>query len=79
MVHEGFGMGRLSTLQGAYFVLRANQKRAPYPDNDAAAAREYMRRFYALVLRNSELGLDCEEATRREVEWGRRHREHQYG
>jgi hypothetical protein len=69
MVHEGFGMGRLRTLQGAYFVLRANQKWAPYPDNDPAAAREYMRRFYALVLRKSDLGLDPREASRREVEW----------
>jgi len=79
MVHEGFGMGRPRTLQGAYFVLRANQKWAPYPDNDPAAAREYMRRFYELVLRKSGLGLDPEEASRREVEWWRRHREHQYG
>jgi hypothetical protein len=79
MVHEGFGMGRLRTLRGAYFVLRANQKWAPYPDNDADAAREYMRRFYALVLRGSDLGLDPAEAARREVEWWRLHREHQYG
>ena len=79
MVHEGFGMGRLRTLRGAYLVLRANQKWAPYPDNDADAAREYMRRFYALVLRGSDLGLDPAEAARREVEWWRLHREHQYG
>ena len=79
MVHEGFGMGRLRTLQGAYFVLRANQKWAPYPDNDPAAARDYMRRFYALVVRNSDLALDPVEASRREVEWWRLHREHQYG
>ena len=49
MVREGFGMGRLRTLQGAYYVLRANQKWAPYPDNDPEAARDHMRRFYALV------------------------------
>ena len=49
------------------------------PDNDPAAAREYMRRFYALVLRDSDLRLDPEEASRREVEWWRRHRDHQYG
>jgi len=79
MVREGFGMGRLRTLQGAYFVLRANQKWAPYPDNDPAAAREYMRRFYALVLRGSDLRLDPWEASRREVEWWRLHREHQHG
>ena len=79
MVHEGFGMGRLRTLQGAYYVLRANQKWAPYPDNDPDAAREYMRKFYALVLRDSDLPVDPVEASRREVEWWRLHREHQYG
>jgi hypothetical protein len=79
MVHDGFGMGRLRTLQGAYYVLRANQKWAPNPDNDPAAARDYMRRFYGLVVRDSDLGLDPVEAARREVEWWRLHREHQYG
>ena len=80
MVHEGFGMGRLRTLQGAYLVLRANQKWAPNPDNDPDAARDYMRRFYALVLRGTDVvRLDPAEAARREVEWWRRHREHQYG
>jgi hypothetical protein len=79
MVHQGFGMGRLSTLQGAYYVLRANQKWAPYPDNDPTAASDYMRRFYELLVRHSDLGLDPVEAARREVEWWRLHREHQYG
>ena len=79
MVHEGFGMGRGRTVVGAYYVLRANQKWAPYPDNDADAARDYMRRFYALVLRGADHDLDPSEAARREVEWWRLHREHQYG
>ena len=30
----GFGMNRVRTLQGAWYVLRANQVWAPYPDND---------------------------------------------
>jgi hypothetical protein len=72
-------MGRLRTVQGAYYVLRANQKWAPYPDNDPDAARDYMRRFYELVLRDNDLGLDPVEASCREVEWWRLHREHQYG
>lgn len=38
-----------------------------------------MRRFYELVVRNSDLELDPVEASRREVEWWRLHREHQYG
>ncbi|GAB7005053.1 hypothetical protein JCM18899A_25260 [Nocardioides sp. AN3] len=79
MVREGFGMGRLHTLQGAYYVLRANQKWAPYPDNDPAAAREYMRRFYELVRIEGDLQIDTGEASRREVEWWRLHREHQHG
>lgn len=79
MVHHGFGMTRGPTLRGAYYVLRANQKWAPYPDNDPDAARDYMRRFYELVRRNSDLTFDPVEASRREVEWWRLHREHQYG
>src|SRR6476469_955486 len=49
MVGAGFGMGPRRTLAGAWYVLRANQVWAPYPDNDPDAAREQMRRFYALV------------------------------
>ena len=79
MVREGFGMGRLRTLRGAYYVLRANQKWAPHPDNDPVAARAYMQRFYALVMGSGEVRLDPGEASRREVEWWRLHREHQYG
>jgi hypothetical protein len=79
MVREGFGMGRLRTLQGAYYVLRANQVWAPYPDNDPDAARELMRRFYALVIKESDLSLDPVRASVLEVEWWRLHRERQYG
>jgi hypothetical protein len=80
MVHEGFGMSWPRSVRGAYHVLRANQEWAPYPDNDPDAARAHMRRFYDLVLRDSgDLRLDPDEASDREVEWWRRHREHQYG
>ncbi len=79
MVREGFGMGRVRTLQGAYLVLRANQVWAPYPDNDPDAARSFMRRFYSLVAADSGLDLDPAHAARLEVEWWRLHREHQYG
>lgn len=79
MVHQGVGMGPLRTLQGAYYVLRANQMWAPHPDNDPDAARQYMRRFYELVARENDVTLDAVEASRREVEWWRLHREHQYG
>ena len=77
MVRLGFGMPWPRTVQGAWYVLRANQVWAPYPDNDPDRAREYMRRFYALVLRHDGLSLDPAEASRREVEWWRIHRIHQ--
>jgi hypothetical protein len=77
MVRAGFGMGRLRTLRGAWHVLRANQVWAPYPDNDPDAAREHMRRFYALVTRDHR-GLDPARAAALEVEWWSVHREHQH-
>ena len=58
-------------------MLRANQVWAPYPDNDPDAARDYMRRFYALVAAHGDLAVDPAEAARREVEWWRVHRVHQ--
>jgi len=78
MVGAGFGMSRLRTVQGAWYVLRANQKWAPYPDNDPDAARDQMRRFYALVMDQSDLRLDPVRAAELEVEWWRLHREHQH-
>jgi hypothetical protein len=77
MVRIGFGMSWPCTVRGAWYVLRANQVWAPYPDNDPARAREFMRRFYALVARDGQLRLDPPEAARREVEWWRIHRMHQ--
>jgi deazaflavin-dependent oxidoreductase (nitroreductase family) len=77
LVAEGFGMGLRRTVVGAWYVLRANQKWSPYPDNDPAAAREFMRRFYALVVADGALAIDPAEAARREVEWWRIHRVHQ--
>lgn len=77
MVSVGFGMSRRRTLAGAWYILRANQAWAPYPDNDPAAAREYMRRFYAQVNDDGALVLDPVRASRLEVEWWRLHRLHQ--
>ena len=77
MVRAGFGMNRRRTLAGAWYVLRANQAWAPYPDNDPDAARAFMRRFYALVAADGALHLEPAEAARREVEWWRVHRVHQ--
>jgi hypothetical protein len=79
MVGAGFGMGRIDTVRGAWYVLRANQLWAPYPDNDPDSAREQMRRFYALVVRaTGELDIDPVRASVLEVEWWRLHREHQH-
>ena len=73
-MRTGFGLSWPGTVRGAWFVLRANQRWAPYPDNDPDAARAYMRRFYALVARSSRETFDVDEAARLEVEWWRRHR-----
>ena len=77
MVRLGFGMPWPRTIRGAWFVLRANQVWAPYPDNDPPQARAFMRRFYALVARDGVLRLDPAEAAAREVQWWRVHRVHQ--
>jgi hypothetical protein len=77
LVSAGFGMNLRRTLAGAWFVLRANQAWAPYPDNDADAARDYMRHFYALVVADGRLHLDPDEASRLELDWWRVHRMHQ--
>jgi hypothetical protein len=77
MVRIGFGMSWPRTIRGAWYVLRANQVWAPYPDNDPGRARAFMRRFYALVVRDGGLRLDPAEAAWREVEWWRIHRMHQ--
>jgi hypothetical protein len=77
MVRVGFGMNWPRTVQGAWYVLRANQVWAPYPRNDPDAARTFMRRFYALVAASGGLRINPAEAARREVEWWRVHRMHQ--
>jgi hypothetical protein len=78
MVRAGFGMSRRSTVRGAWYVLRANQAWAPYPDNDPDAARELMRRFYALAAGSGDHRLDPAHASILEVEWWRVHRERQH-
>jgi hypothetical protein len=78
MVRFGFGMPWPRTLRGAWYVLRANQAWAPYPDNDPDKARAYMRRFYALVVLDSDaLRIDPVRAFELEVEWWQVHRERQ--
>jgi hypothetical protein len=78
MVRAGFRMNRAKTLLGAWHVLRANQAWAPFPENDPAAARTSMRRFYALASADLGSGIDPSRAAELEVEWWRLHREHQH-
>jgi hypothetical protein len=78
MVRVGFGLPWLDTIRGAWWVLRANQAWAPFPDNDPDTARAYMRRFYALVVRRNRETFDVDEAARLEVEWWRVHRATQH-
>jgi hypothetical protein len=74
MVREGFAMPWPRTLLGAWYVLRANQLWAPYPDNDPDGARAVMRRFYALVARDQRPDVDTAHAAELEVAWWREHR-----
>ncbi|HEY7267407.1 MAG TPA: hypothetical protein VH501_06905 [Solirubrobacterales bacterium] len=78
LTRASFGLSRPATLRGGWWVLRANQVWAPYPDNDPDAARDYMRRFYELVRDRSGEDFDPTEAARLEVEWWRAHRELQH-
>jgi hypothetical protein len=78
MVSAGFGMNRRRTLLGAWYVLRANQRWAPYPDNDPDGARDQMRRFYQLVIDSGHGGFEPSRAAELEVRWWRVHREHQH-
>ena len=74
MVRAAFGMSWPRTLWGAWLVLRANQKWAPFPGNDPAAARAFMARFYRLLRQPN----DPQRAAELEVEWWRAHRANQY-
>jgi hypothetical protein len=78
LVRAAFGMGRRDTLAGAWLVLRANQMWAPFPDNDPAAARAYMTRFYRRLVASESETFDPVRAAELEVEWWRAHREAQH-
>src|SRR5512132_4038469 len=49
LTREAFGLSLPDTARGGWWVLRANQLWAPYPDNDPDGARRYMERFYRMV------------------------------
>jgi hypothetical protein len=77
LTRHTFGLPWPATLQGAWLVMRANQLWAP-ADNDPAACRAVMQRFYALVRRHHAERFDPGVAAELEVEWWRVHREHQH-
>jgi hypothetical protein len=76
MVRSGFALGPVGNLRGAWYVLRANQVWAP-DQNDPAAARRLMARFYRLAQRAGRIQVDPVRAAELEVEWWRLHRQHQ--
>ena len=78
MVRAAFRMSWPRTLAGAWLVLRANMKWAPFPDNDPDAARVLMRRFYAMLATSERASFDPARAAELEVEWWRAHRENQH-
>jgi hypothetical protein len=79
LVRAAFGMRWPRTLLGAWLVLRANMKWAPYPGNDAEAARRLMERFYRLLADSEKESIDTVRAAELEVDWWRAHRENQHG
>ena len=79
LVRAAFRMSWPRTLAGAWLVLRANVKWAPYPDNDPAAARALMTRFYRLLRASESAGFDPARAAALEVDWWRAHRAAQHG
>ncbi len=79
LVRAAFRMNWPRTLVGAWLVLRANQKWAPFPDNDPDAARALMTQFYRLLRTSEGAAFEPRRAAELEVEWWRAHRENQHG
>src|SRR5919201_6755892 len=78
LVRQAFRMSWPRTLVGAWLVLRANQKWAPFPDNDPVAARALMASFYRRLAGSEGASFDPVRAAELEVEWWRAHREAQH-
>jgi len=80
LVRAAFRMSWPRTLVGAWLVLRANRKWAPFPRNDPHAARAHMTRFYRLLAASEPgAGFEPVRAAALEVEWWRAHRHAQHG
>ena len=69
VVRVAFRMSWPRTLVGAWLVLRANQKWAPFPDNEPDSARALMARFYRLLGTSESASFDPVRAAGLEVDW----------
>jgi hypothetical protein len=78
MVRHGFSLGVFGNLKAAWYVMRANQAWAPYPNNDPEAARRHMTRFYRMAERAGRLSIDPRMAAELEVGWWHAHRAHSH-
>ena len=72
-----FGLSWPATIRCAWLVLRANQRWAPFPDNDPDAARRAMERFYRIIQRRTAEPFDPARAAALEVQWWAVHRSNQ--
>ena len=77
MIRHGFALGPLRNILAAWYVLRANQVWAPYPDNDPPSALRHMASFYRLANASGRLRVDADHAATLEIAWWRAHRERQ--
>jgi hypothetical protein len=79
VVRASFGLSWPRTVLGAWWVLRANQHWAPFPNNRPEQARRCMRRFYRIVARANREPFDVDRAAELELRWWRAHRDLQRG
>jgi hypothetical protein len=75
---ENFGLSWPETLACSWLVMRANQRWAPFPDNDADGARRAMAQCYRILARRYGQPRDPERAAALDVNWWRVHREFQH-
>jgi hypothetical protein len=76
---ENSGLSWPHTLACSWLVMRANQRWAPFPENDADGARREMARFYRILQRRYGEPRDPERAAALDINWWRVHRELQHG
>ena len=79
LVRAAFRMSWPRTLVGAWLVLRANMKWAPFPDNDPDARAGADAALLPAAAQSERPRFDPARAAELEVEWWRVHREHQHG